>query len=150
MPTPSAAHALAPLVHAVLGEPLPLEVRFWDGSRMGATDGVATIFLRSPDALRRILWAPNEVGFARAFITGDAEIEGDLLAAIRTMFLAAPKDLLIGTRTVVSALAGAVRLGVLGPPPPRPAEEARLRGGRHSKERDAAAISHHYDVGNDF
>jgi cyclopropane-fatty-acyl-phospholipid synthase len=39
---------------------------------------------------------------------------------------------------------------VLGPPPARPAEEARLRGGRHSKERDAAAISHHYDVGNEF
>ncbi len=150
MPTPSAASALAPLVHAVLGESLPVGVRFWDGSHLGATDGPATVILRSPDALRRILWAPNEVGFARAYITGDAEIEGDLLKAIETMFLAAPKDLLIGTRTVVSCLAAAVRLGVLGPPPPRPAEEARLRGGRHSKERDAAAISHHYDVGNDF
>ena len=33
------------------------------------------------------------------------------------------------------------------PPPP---EEARLRGIRHSRKRDAAAISHHYDVSNDF
>src|ERR1019366_1439427 len=32
-------------------------------------------------------------------------------------------------------------------PPP---EEARPRGWRHSKRRDAQAISHHYDVGNDF
>ena len=33
---------------------------------------------------------------------------------------------------------------------PVPPEEARLGGVRHSKERDAAAISHHYDVSNDF
>lgn len=150
MPKPSAAQALAPLVHAVLGEPLPVEVRFWDGSALGTADGPATIVLRTPSALRRILWAPNEVGFARAFITGDAEIEGDVLEAIRAVFQAAPEDLLIGTRTMARTLAAAARLGVIGPPPPRPAEEARLRGGRHSKARDAAAIAHHYDVGNDF
>jgi cyclopropane-fatty-acyl-phospholipid synthase len=96
------------------------------------------------------LWAPNEVGFARAFVTGDADIEGDLLAAIRAVFQAAPQDLLIGTRTVARTLVAAGRLGVLGPPPARPAEEARLRGGRHTRARDAAAISHHYDVGNEF
>jgi hypothetical protein len=33
------------------------------------------------------------------------------------------------------------------PPPP---EEARVRGRRHSRERDAQAIAHHYDVSNDF
>src|SRR5205823_10409732 len=33
------------------------------------------------------------------------------------------------------------------PPPP---EEARLHGRRHSRERDAAAIAHHYDLSNDF
>jgi cyclopropane-fatty-acyl-phospholipid synthase len=66
------------------------------------------------------------------------------------VFVAAPEDLLIGTRTMVRTLRGAVRLGVVGPPPPPPAEEAKLRGGRHSRERDAAAISHHYDVGNEF
>ena len=149
MPT-TAARALAPLVHAVLGESIPVQVRFWDGSAIGAADGPATIVLRSPNALRRILWSPNEVGFARAFITGDAEIEGNLLEAIRAVFQAAPQDLLIGTRTMTRTLAAAVRLGVVGPPPARPAEEARLRGGRHSRARDAAAISHHYDVGNDF
>jgi cyclopropane-fatty-acyl-phospholipid synthase len=33
---------------------------------------------------------------------------------------------------------------------PRPPEEARLAGRRHTKARDAAAIAHHYDVSNDF
>lgn len=149
MPT-SAASALAPLVHAVLGDPLPVEVRFWDGSRMGADDGPATVILRYPDALRRIMWSPNEVGFGRAFVTGDVEIEGNLIEAIRTMFTQGPQDLQIGTRTVVSTLLAAAQLKVLGPPLPPPAEEAKLRGGRHSRMRDAAAIAHHYDVGNEF
>ncbi|MCL6675268.1 SAM-dependent methyltransferase, partial [Streptomyces panaciradicis] len=48
------------------------------------------------------------------------------------------------------ALATAVRLGVVGPPPPAPASQARLRGGLHSRARDRAAISHHYDLSNDF
>ena len=45
----------------------------------------------------------------------------------------------------------ALRLGIIGLPPKPPAEEVKLaRGHRHDKGRDAAAISHHYDVGNDF
>jgi len=53
-------------------------------------------------------------------------------------------------RLMPPALRAARRLGVLGRPLPPPPEEARLRGGRHSLRRDAAAIGHHYDVGNDF
>ena len=43
-------------------------------------------------------------------------------------------------------------LGVVGREPPPPPEEVRLtRFGRmHSRRRDAAAIAHHYDLGNDF
>ena len=119
MPT-AAASALAPLVHAVLGDPLPVEVLFWDGSRLGTEDGPATVVLRSPDALRRILWSPNEVGFGRAFVTGDVEIEGNLIEAIRTMFTQGPQDLQIGTRTVAHTLVAAARLKVLGPPLPPP------------------------------
>ena len=40
--------------------------------------------------------------------------------------------------------------GIIGPPVPPPLEEAHLHGRKHSKERDAAAIAHHYNVGNDF
>ncbi|WP_060877901.1 SAM-dependent methyltransferase, partial [Streptomyces scabiei] len=48
------------------------------------------------------------------------------------------------------ALATVVRLGAVGPRPPAPDSQARLRGGLHSKARDRAAISHHYDLSNDF
>lgn len=48
------------------------------------------------------------------------------------------------------AVAAAVRLGAVGPRPAAPASQARLRGGLHSRARDRAAISHHYDLSNDF
>ena len=32
--------------------------------------------------LRRLLWAPNELGVARAYVSGDIDIEGDLLAGL--------------------------------------------------------------------
>jgi cyclopropane-fatty-acyl-phospholipid synthase len=55
-----------------------------------------------------------------------------------------------GLKAAPAALAAARELGVLGRPVPAPPEEAHPRGWRHSKGRDAQAISHHYDVGNDF
>jgi cyclopropane-fatty-acyl-phospholipid synthase len=147
---PTAASALAPLLHALLGDDLRLEVRFWDGSRLGPADAPATIVLRSPNAVRRILWSPNELGFGRAYVLGEADIEGDAFAAFTIFFQTAPPELRIGAKTLAKTLRAAGRLGILGPPLPPPAEEAKLRGGLHSRHRDAAAIAHHYDVGNDF
>jgi cyclopropane-fatty-acyl-phospholipid synthase len=147
---PTAASALAPLLHALLGSEPRLGVRFWDGSRLGPLDAPATIVLQSPNAVRRILWSPNELGFGRAFVLGEADIEGDAFTAFTLFFQQAPAELRIGARTLVKTLRAARRLGILGPRLPPPAEEARLRGGLHSRHRDAAAIAHHYDVGNDF
>jgi cyclopropane-fatty-acyl-phospholipid synthase len=146
-----AAAALAPLLHALFGdEPPPVEVRFWDGSQVGPEGGTAAIVLNAPAAVRRILYAPNEIGFARAFVLGEADIEGDALEVLRIIYKQGQADLRVGVRSLLRTVLAGAQLGVLGPPLPRPAEEARLRGGRHSKSRDAAAIAHHYDVGNAF
>jgi hypothetical protein len=53
-------------------------------------------------------------------------------------------------KTAASALREAAALGALGWPPQPPPEEARVGGRLHSQGRDAAAIAHHYDVGNEF
>ena len=53
-------------------------------------------------------------------------------------------------KAVPSLWRGAVKLGVFGLPPSRPNEEAQQRGRLHSRSRDSEAVSHHYDVGNDF
>lgn len=57
-------------------------------------------------------------------------------------------------RQKVQALGTLVRLGAFGRRPALPVEEL-VRGWRtprlrHNQESDAAAVSHHYDVGNDF
>ncbi len=44
----------------------------------------------------------------------------------------------------------ALRLGAVGPRPKAPASQAKLTGTLHSRLRDRAAISHHYDLSNDF
>ena len=49
-----------------------------------------------------------------------------------------------------AALVAARRLGVVGGAPKPPPEEHGRVARRHSKRRDAEAIGHHYDVGNDF
>ena len=146
----TAATALSPLFTALLGEPLPLRVEFWDGSALGPAEAASRVVVRTPDALRRVLYAPNEVGLGRAYVTGELELEGDAYDALRTLNRTAPDDLRIGARTLAKVVAGARGLGIVGRRLPPPPEEARLRGGLHSRRRDAEAISHHYDVSNEF
>lgn len=103
----------------------------------------------SPDALRRIVYAPGELGFARAYVSSDIEIDGDLHHALRLLADASP-EFRMGWREAVEVVRAAVRLKLIGRPLPPPPEEARLRGRIHSIARDAEAISHHYDVSNEF
>ena len=149
---PTAADHLRPVIAGLLGDDLPVDIECWDGSRIAATRGDlgATLRLVSPDAVRRLLWRPDELGLARGFVAGELEVDGDffeVVAALRTALDAGPRARLRSAGEVVTA---ARRLGVLGRPLPQPPEEAHLRGGRHSLRRDADAIGHHYDVGNDF
>jgi cyclopropane-fatty-acyl-phospholipid synthase len=146
-----AADALAPLLQALLGTTLPVRFEFWDGSGVGPVDGIGTLRVESPDAVRRIVWAPGELGVARAFVSGDLTVEGDLYALLRVLHAASPRDLRrTGLRALPAAVGAARRLGALGPPLPAPPEECRPTGRVHSPSRDAEVISHHYDVGNDF
>ncbi|WP_375491630.1 class I SAM-dependent methyltransferase [uncultured Jatrophihabitans sp.] len=148
------AEVVQPLVSATLGDQVPIRLRCWDGSEVGPSDAVVAFHFVNRRALRRLLWAPNELGFARAYVSGDIEVEGDLWAGLEALEQVADPDEGPGVsvdRATKKALVRAVlRLGILGLPPAPPAEEARLSGRRHSRTRDADAIAHHYDVGNDF
>ena len=146
----SAPRALEPLVRGLLGGELPIRFQLWDTSGFGPSDGPGTMHVRSADALRRILWAPGELGFGRAYVAGDIELEGDVVAILTALQSVAPRDLRVGLRAVPAAFTAALRAGALGLPLPAPPEEARVAGLRHSLRRDTRAITHHYDVGNDF
>ena len=143
----SAAEPFRPLLDA-LAPSLAIRVELWDGSTVGPSQAPA-VRLRSPDALRRLLWAPGQLGLGRAFVTGDIEIEGDIFEAILAM-RSAGTELRLGPRRLAAVAGAARRVGAFGRPLPPPPEEARPHGIRHSRARDAQAISHHYDVGNDF
>ncbi|GGP32218.1 cyclopropane-fatty-acyl-phospholipid synthase [Streptomyces capoamus] len=148
-----AAQRLAALAEGALGGPLPVRLRTWDGSETGPTDAPVVV-VRSRRALRRLLWQPGEIGLAQAYVTGEVDVEGDLGQALRAMWRTA-RERGLHAPTLSPAdwgrvLGEAVRLGALGPRPPAPTTQARLRGGLHSKARDRAAISHHYDLSNDF
>jgi cyclopropane-fatty-acyl-phospholipid synthase len=146
----SVAERMRPLIAALLGTDPPVRIEFWDGSGVGAVDGPGTIRVLRREALRRLLWAPGELGLARAYVAGDLEIDGDLLAMLEVLSPVAPRDANLGFSGWARGARAALSVGAIGRPLPPPAEEARQRGRRHSKERDAEAISHHYDVGNEF
>lgn len=138
----------------VLGQAPPLRLRAWDGSLAGDPSGPVLV-MRDRRALRRLLWRPDEMGLARAYVAGELDVEGDLgtalaaLARLVDRFDLRALRLTAGQRARLAA--SALRLGALGLQPPPPPEEAHVTdGAKHSKDRDEAAVTHHYDVGNDF
>jgi cyclopropane-fatty-acyl-phospholipid synthase len=109
--------------------------------------------------LRRLLWKPGELGLARAWVAGELDIDGDvyetldLMAGLLWERGADAKDTVHPIRNPKLRAAARSLLHLAGPwpPPPPPVEEVRRRTGPlHTKRRDKEAISHHYDVGNDF
>lgn len=145
------ANRLAALVRDVSGVGLPVRVRAWDGSEAGPADAPVLV-IRSRRALRRLLWAPGELGLARAYVTGDIDVDGDLADGFRRAWSVAraTPGRQITLRGKAKAAMVAARLGVIGPPPRPPVSEARLRGRLHTRLRDRAAIAHHYDLSNEF
>jgi len=143
----TAADAVRPLVSAILGPAPPVRIELWDGSALGPADATGTVRICSIDALRRIMWSPDELGLGRAYVMGDIEVDGDLFEMLKVLRASVRSLRLTST---ASSVVAARRVGALGPPLPPPPEEARVRGRRHSARRDSQVVQHHYDVGNDF
>jgi len=151
------ADRLAKALGVVLGtDRIPLRLRAWDGSEAGPADAPILEF-RSRRALRRMLWSPGQLGLSRAYVAGEIDAPGDVFAAFGALSSAGkfsePGPFRPPTARELWLLARtAIRLGAVGPNPVPPPEEARIakKGRMHSRGRDSAAISHHYDVGNDF
>ncbi|MEV6422975.1 cyclopropane-fatty-acyl-phospholipid synthase family protein [Streptomyces sp. NPDC051662] len=153
-----AALRLTTLAEELLGAPLPVRIRAWDGSESGPPDA-PTLIIRNRRALRRLLWKPGELGLARAWVAGEIDVKGDLFEALGLLAgliwergadtKDEPHPVLDPRMRAVAR--GLVQIAGPWPPPAPPAEEIRRRhGALHTKRRDRAAISHHYDVGNDF
>lgn len=165
-----AAPRLAALAETLLGAPLPVRIRAWDGSEAGPPAG-PTLVIAHRRALRRVLWKPGELGLARAWVAGEMTVEGDLFELLdrvagllwerRRPTVRPPVPQRAAAARQAAALLrdpdarAAVRDLLLParpwtPPAPPPEEAARRGGPAHSRNRDRQAISHHYDVGNEF
>ena len=151
--TTGVASRLAEAVRPFVGGDLPVHLTAWDGSTAGPEDAPHVV-IRTPDAVRRMVWHPGELGAAQAYVTGELDVEGDLGDALTHAFGVAHERGLMNKKPSPSAIVSAVKvareLGVLGRPPAPPASQAQIRGRLHSKLRDRSAISHHYDLSNDF
>jgi cyclopropane-fatty-acyl-phospholipid synthase len=127
-------------------------VRFWDGTELppsgnGGSGAATTFTVRSPKAIAHLLRAPGQLGLSRAYVSGELEVD-DLDGVIGLMgtFKAPTLDTAGRTRLALAA----VKACGLTLPPKAPTAELLPKGKRHSKERDARAVRHHYDVSNEF
>ncbi len=141
----------APL-RAALAEALPnrpFRVELWDGTEVPSTNGGGgpVFTVRSPVAFAHMLRSPGQLGLGRAYVAGALDVDDvDKVLALLDSFSAPPVDAKLRARL----LAGALRAGALKEVPRTPAVELRPEGRRHSIARDKRAVTHHYDVSNDF
>jgi cyclopropane-fatty-acyl-phospholipid synthase len=151
-PGSGVAARLAAAAGPFVGGDLPVRLRAWDGSEAGPVDA-PLVEIRSPDALRRLIRHPGELGAAQAYVTGELEVHGDLGHALTHAFSVGRERGLSGRphpRAIAGGMRAIAQLGLLGRPPAPPASQARVRGRLHSRRRDRAAIGHHYDLSNEF
>src|ERR1700716_1377700 len=145
--------ALADVFQRVAGPDAPVEFQAYDGSKAGAADAPVKITVRSPIAVSYLAQAPGALGLARAYVSGHLDVVGDMYSALARMARAQMVHLDFSDRVRLLRQVGGPR-GLVPriPPPPQEVRVNRrwLSGRRHSKARDASAISHHYDVSNTF
>ena len=148
---------IAEAVELLMKEGLPFRFEAYDGSTAGPVDAPFTLRLVNERGLAYLMTAPGDLGFGRAFVAGDLQVEGvsvanpyeamQLIQSRLNLKMPSPAELVHILRSL--------GLSNLKPPPPPPEEHLPkwrrvMEGLRHSKTRDAEAIHHHYDVSNRF
>src|SRR5918998_4197302 len=108
---------VADLVRSMLGDDLPVAVEAYDGSRIGAQGARTRILVRSPDALRRMVHAPGELGLSRAYVAGDLELDGDIFDVLALRDRMPTPKLSPAQWAVVARLVAAAGSRRLAPPP---------------------------------
>jgi len=145
--------ALAEVFEKVAGPDAPVEFRAYDGSSAGAAGAPVRITVRSPVAVSYLAQAPGSLGLARAYVSGHIDVDGDMYTTLARMTPVQQAHLSMQEKLrLLGQLGGPGLLYPRVPPPPQEVRVHRrwLGGRRHSKGRDANAISHHYDVSNTF
>ncbi|MCA1983886.1 class I SAM-dependent methyltransferase [Nocardioides nematodiphilus] len=157
---------IAEIINGFFDGGLPIRLSAYDGSVAGDASSPYGMRILNRRGLSYILTASGDLGLARAYVSGDLELEGTHPGDPYPLL-----KLIVGNtdfaRPSVAELATIVRtlgIGNFVPPKPPPHEhlpvwrtavEGLRAAGlktlkRHTPERDADAIHHHYDVSNTF
>jgi cyclopropane-fatty-acyl-phospholipid synthase len=138
-------------LRTVLAEALPdrpFRVELWDGTALEPTNGGGPTFrIASPEALGHVLRAPGQLGLGRAYVAGQLEVD-DMDAALDLLAGWNPPP--IDTRAKADIALAAVKAGALRKLPKVPEMELRPKGRRHSILRDKRAVTHHYNLSNEY
>jgi cyclopropane-fatty-acyl-phospholipid synthase len=147
---------LAEILEILTAGQLPIRFSAYDGSTAGPDDAELGLNLLTPRGTTYLATARGDLGLARAYVSGDLELDGvhpgnpyELLKALADLDFRRPSARVLGN--IVRSI-GLERLKPIAPPPEEaPPRWRRIaRGLRHSRTRDAEAIHHHYDVSNTF
>src|SRR5262245_6937703 len=120
------AYLLAELGRRVQESKLPLAVRLWDGTNVGASRPRVTLTVKSPRALKALV-NPTMGELAESYVEDRIDAEGSIRDVIRA-------------GTALAETNGEQAKGWRRIP----------RWRRHTRQFDHEAIHSHYDVGDDF
>jgi cyclopropane-fatty-acyl-phospholipid synthase len=154
---PARKLTMAEILEILAAGQLPIRFSAYDGSTAGPEDAELGLNLLTPRGTTYLATARGDLGLARAYVSGDLELDGvhpgdpyEMLKALaEKMDFRRPSPRVLAN--VVRSI-GFEHFKPIAPPPQEaPARWRRIAAGlRHSRARDAEAIQHHYDVSNTF
>ena len=150
-PDPVAQKCLSLLQDLLAGfRPRDFAFRLWDGSTLDPEPGEPlrfTMVIMHPGVIREMFLSPSELSLGEAYLQEDFDIEGDIgrAFALGDHLVRQPRGIAERLRLAQDLLSLPRRKH---PAVVRPL--GRLRGVRHSLNRDRNAVTYHYDVSNDF
>jgi cyclopropane-fatty-acyl-phospholipid synthase len=155
---PGLTEAATRIIHKLLSRfDGSFALRLWNdathsfGQRVGQIAPSFTLVLRDPGVLRELVLKRGPIPLADAYFQGRLDVEGDLYAALglkrhfQTLSLTGLERAGLMVDALRLAFTPAHRIAPAGGVP-----TTRQFTHDHSLESDRAAISHHYDVSNDF
>ena len=149
--------SIADALGRLMKDGLPFRFEAFDGSTAGPEDAPIKLRLLNERGLSYLMTAPGDLGFTRAYVSGDLELEGvhpgnpyEAMVLIMSQL-----KFKVPSAAEMVQIVRSLGFGNLKPPPTPPEEHLpkwrrAMEGMRHNKKRDAEAIHHHYDVSNRF
>jgi cyclopropane-fatty-acyl-phospholipid synthase len=132
-------HLLNNLFLGYAGPAFAIHFPFWSWQSNPSAPPVFALKLRSDHAFEKLLQSPSETALGECFVSGELDVEGDLFSAFAVgEWLLSRK---MGLRMRVLAELGRDYYTLV---------RFFKRGRKHSRQRDADSISHHYDLPVEF